>query len=510
MKFLHSITFRVTLWYLAILGVMMVLLGIGVYVTLSNRLYHHLDVSLKERAEHLSEFRDVLSIIAGGMFEDQAGEYITFYYYEGNRLKHIAPKDNVFPMTREVIDRVLSGETLFENVDIPQKGLFRVLISSFTPDNPVVRPDQFRRERQQPNYERRRDGGFKSPPRRDDRPNRPPPPDYKERYDPRMKVTSAALVIARPTKDIESVLRQLFHILVIAIPLTLLLAGGGGIFLAHRALTPVKRISDTARQIEESDLSRRIDVRTKDELGFLAETLNQMIERLENAFKRQKEFTSDASHELRGPLAVIQAEASLSLRKAREPQEYKKTLKVISGEAERMAFLTNQLLELARMDADKEPDVSESINLKEFLQNICSDITILCQEKNLELQTHLLSQVQIKGDRKSLQRMFFNILNNAIKYTKEGGTIRLALEEKDHMAEVSISDTGIGIQKESLPYIFERFYRVDKARSRSEGGSGLGLSICKQIIDVHKGRIDVNSQMGKGSTFTIKLPIITN
>jgi HAMP domain-containing protein len=288
MKFLYSITFRVTLWYLAILSIMLVLLGCGIYVTLSNRLYHNLDLSLRERSEHIGEFRDVLSIIAGGTFEDQTGEYITFYYYADERLHHIAPRGNIFPVTEKLIDHALSGKKLFENIDIPEKGLFRVLISPFTPNNPVIIPDQFRGRRQQPDRERWRDGGFNPPPRRDDRPNRPPPPDHEKRYERRMEIKSAVLVIARPTKDIEIVLSQLLRIIVIAIPLTLFLAGGGGIFLAHRALRPVKYISDTARQIEEKDLSRRIDVRTKDELGFLAETLNQMIERLENAFKRQK------------------------------------------------------------------------------------------------------------------------------------------------------------------------------------------------------------------------------
>lgn len=483
MKFFQSISFRVTLWYLAILSVMLMFLGCSIYLTLSNRLYHNLDLSIKERAGQIHGFRDVMSIIADGTFEDQAGEYITFYYYTDDRLDHIAPKDDLFPMKRDVIDRALSGETLFENIDIPEKGLFRVFISPYTPDNPFVRPNQFRG-------------------------NRPPLPDSKKKYDHIREINSAALVVARPTKDIESVLRQLFHILVTAIPLTLLLAGGGGIFLAHRALKPVKKISDTARRIKENDLSRRIDVGTKDELGFLAETLNQMIERLENAFKRQKEFTSDASHELRGPLAVIQAEASLSLRKVREPREYRKTLEVITNEAERMALLTNQLLELARMDVDKGAYGFESINLTEFLQVIYSDIAILCEEKRLEIKTHLVKQVHIKGDPKSLQRMFFNILNNAIKYTEKGGIIRIALEEKNCMAKVSISDTGIGIPNESLPYIFKRFYRVDKARSRSEGGNGLGLSICKHIIDIHNGRIDVRSQMAKGSTFIIKIPTI--
>ena len=508
MKFFQSISFRVTLWYLTILSVMLVSLGCGIHMTLSHRLYHKLDLTLRERVEHLYGFRDVLSIIAGGTFEDQVGEYITFYYYQGDRLQNIAPKSNFFPVPREVIDRALSGETLFEFVDIPEKGLFRVLVSSFKPDNPVFLPDKSEEIIQKSDYEQwLRDEGFIPDPYRGS-PAIPQSPEQGEGYNRGIEIKSAALVIARPTKDIETVLRQLFYILAIAIPLTLLLAGGGGIFLARRALNPVKKISDTARQIEENDLSRRIDVRTKDELGFLSETLNQMIERLENAFNRQKEFTSDASHELRGPLAVIQAEASLSLRKAREPREYRKTLEVIISEAERMAFLTSQLLELARMDANKGAYVFESIDFKIFLQEICSDIAILCKKKSLELQTHLVRQVQIKGDQKILRRMFFNILNNAIKYTEQGGTIRIALEEKNGMAEVSISDTGIGIPSDSLPYIFERFYRVDKARSRREGGSGLGLSICKHIIDVHKGRIDVNSQTGKGSVFIVKIPTI--
>ncbi len=509
MKFFQSISFRVTLWYLAILSIMLVSLGWGIHVTLSNRLYQKLDLSLSDRAEHLKGFRDVLSIIASGTFEDQAGESITFYFLENDRLHNIAPKGNFFPVSKEIIERVLSGETLFEDVHIPQKGSFRVFISPFIPANPVIMPDQAGGIRQQPGYEQwLRDGGFVPAPPGDDKPNITQSPNQEKGFNRRVEIESAALVIALPSEDIESVLGHLCNILIIAIPLTLLLAGGGGIFLAHRALNPVKKISDTARRIEESDLSRRIDVGTKDELGFLSETLNQMIDRLDKAFNRQKEFTSDASHELRGPLSVIQAEASLSLRKSREPWEYRKTLEVIISETERMGLLTSQLLELARMDAKKSQFVFESIDLNEFLHEICEDMAILCKNKKLELRTDLVKQVQIAGDRKSLRRVFFNILDNAIKYTANGGSVRVVLDEKNRMAEVSITDTGIGIPDDSLPHIFERFYRVDKARSRSDGGSGLGLSISKDIIDVHKGRIDVISQMGKGCRFIIAIPKI--
>ncbi len=549
MNFFRTITFRVTLWYLAILTVLLTSLGYGVHASLSRVLFSNFDAALKERAAHLAGFRDILSIIEGGTFEDQAGEYLTFYYYSSGRLSTIAPRGRVFPVQKDRIDRALAGETRLSTLESPNGGMYRVLITPFKPDNPVIRPLRFSEER--PGGERRPeqgpDGGGRNPrppgdnpgpewrdlnergpmpedgpqrremdgrPERGDGENRPPRPGARSEKPDRKRgrpiiIESAALVIARPTGGIDEALRQLLRILCVAIPLTLVFSAGGGMFLAHRALEPVTHIAETARRIEEKDLSRRIRVRSKDELGYLAETLNQMIDRLENAFKRQKEFTSDASHELRGPLAVIQAEATLSLRKPREAGEYKKTIEVIAGEAEHMSALTEQLLELARADSGREAYHFETLDMNDFVQDICGDMSVLCREKGLELKVELSKRpVAARGDRKTLRRLIFNIVNNAITYTDPGGTVTVSTGTSKSMAVISVADTGAGIPQTCLPHIFKRFYRVDKARSRQGGGSGLGLALCKHIIDVHQGRIKVESRVGQGSRFTIMIPAV--
>lgn len=482
---------------------MLVLLGCGIYMTLSSNLSRNLDQNIRERAEQICKFRDVLSMIMEGTFEDHAGEYITFYYLKEGQLAHIAPKGNSFPVSDKAINRVLSGESFYENVEIPEKGRFRVFLTRFDPDSTVTNPTLTTDNNQNTNS----DGDNKSHLQVETKDKiQTSYQDLKEK-DQSFKIAATSLVIARPVESIEKVLIHLFNILAVAIPVSLTLTIGGGILLAHQALSPVKKIADTARQIGEKDLTRRIDVRTKDELGYLANTLNQMIERLQKSFERQKEFTSDASHELRSPLAVIQAEASLSLRKKREPEEYRKTIELILAEAERMGSLTNQLLELARMDASRNSFNYEPVELKELILELSKDIETLCKDKGIKLQTHQLDHISVSGDSKSLRRVFMNILYNSIKYTNREGAISIALIQKGEFAETTISDTGIGIPSDDLPHIFERFYRVDKARSRSEGGSGLGLSICKHIVDTHRGQVAVSSQSGIGTTVSVKLPI---
>ncbi len=274
MNFIHSITFRLTLWYVAILGLLLTLLGAGVYFSLSRILYNSLDDSLKTRAEQLSGFRDIMSIISSGTFEEEIGELISFYFYSEGELMHISHKQFKIPISKEEIDSVISekaGKNLLTTLEISPQGKLRVIMTPFKPDQPDIRPERFSKR---------------------------PQPSRK------IKVYQAVLTIARPMRDIENALHNLLQILLIAIPLTVLLSCGGGLFLSRRAFNPVKRITDIAEEIGESDLSRRIDIRTNDELGKLASALNRMIERLEKAFTRQQQFTGDASHELRTPLAV--------------------------------------------------------------------------------------------------------------------------------------------------------------------------------------------------------------
>jgi heavy metal sensor kinase len=285
------------------------------------------------------------------------------------------------------------------------------------------------------------------------------------------------------------------------------LAGGGGFFMASRVLKPVERIRQTAQEIGESDLSRRIEVDSEDELGRLTSTLNRMIGRLEAAFSRQRQFTADASHELRTPLAVVQAESTLALRKKRTQDDYRKSLGLISQEAAHMSAVVGKLLYLARIDAGKDQVNFERINLKELLTELASDIEVLAREKGIEFKLARLESLSIEGDRVKLEQLFLNLLENAIRYTPSGGSISASIVREGKAAVIIIKDTGIGISKEHMPHLFERFYRVDKARSRAEGGAGLGLAICQHIVEVHNGSIEVESQIGKGSTFSVSVPL---
>jgi len=234
-----------------------------------------------------------------------------------------------------------------------------------------------------------------------------------------------------------------------------------------------------------------------------------MIGRLERAFQRQKQFTSDASHELRAPLAVIQAESSLALQKERPPSDYRQSLETISQESKQMSLLTDQLLTLARADAGKEQWNFTEVDLGSLITNLSADVEVLCQEKGLSCQLGQTQDSVIKGDEARLRELLMNLLDNAIRYTPAPGIVSISLRLEGQMAVVAVTDTGIGIPAEDIPFIFERFYRVDKSRSRAEGGTGLGLAICRHIAEAHGGKIEVESQVGVGSTFSVWFPLLS-
>lgn len=479
MTFAHSITFRFTLWYLLVLAVLLFLLSIGTYFNLSRTLNANLDQTLRARAEQLIAFRDIAGIIERGQFEENIGELVSIFSEQQGRPARVSTRTGSIPLPRDLVEQVIGGDAFFLTLVTEKGQSLRVFATPYF--------------------------NFTAPPRRDQTErgipdNRPPRLEERNRDRPQ----PAALVVSRDTSSIEEALDALVRTLLIAVPLTLLIAGGGGIFLARRVLTPVDHITRAARRIEESDLSKRIPVTTSDELGRLAATLNQMIERLERAFKRQKQFTGDASHELRTPLAVIEAESTLSLKRERSLEEYQRSLGVIAEEANHMASIIDQLLNLARADAGKEQLEFSPVQLDECLRRICATHENACQAKEIELSVHIVSPTTVQGNAAMLTLLFTNLITNAIKYTPNGGKITCLIHREGKTAIVAISDTGIGIPAKDLPLIFDRFYRVDKARSRAEGGSGLGLAICKQIVELHSGSIMVESAPGQGSTFTVK------
>jgi heavy metal sensor kinase len=486
MKIFSSISFKFTSWYLALLGILLLALGFGTYFSLSQRMYDTLDATLLERAEQIVQFKDVINIVAGGTLEGEPGELLSFFYYTGKRLEHVSYKGHKIQIDSALIDQILNnGDSQYSFISSSEEGQLRLYLRRYTPPassgsdpRPLLLPSAAE-----------------------------DPSLLLGRKKMVADIDSSVLVIARPTKAIALALNQLAQILVIALPLTLLLMGCCGIFFLRIVLRPVQNINDTAREISVSDLSRRIEVTTGDELGRLAATINHMIARLEKAFARQKELTGDASHELRAPLAVIQAEATLALQKERDAGSYQKSLDIIVSESEQMSTLIGQLLFLARADSGNEWANLEVLDLAPFLEDLSTVMEPLCADKQLNLGIDRLESVHIKGDRNLLRRVILNLLRNAIQYTPEGGDIKLSVIKNEEMALLSVTDNGIGIAEEDLSQIFERFYRVDKARSRESGSSGLGLAICKHIVDLHQGKIEVISQLGQGTCFVVKLPL---
>jgi heavy metal sensor kinase len=289
-------------------------------------------------------------------------------------------------------------------------------------------------------------------------------------------------------------------------PLTLLFVVGGGYFLARRALAPVQSMTQSANQISADRLSQRIDVENPDdELGALAQTLNRMIERLERSFAEMQRFTADAAHELRTPLAVIRNEAEVALRVSRTPDEYSHVLGNLLEETNRLSHMADQLLFLCRQDAGLLAGKQDRVNIDTLLRDVIANMQLVADAKAVALSLTADCNCDVRGDASQLRRVFYNLLDNAIKYTDSGGTVAVAATAARGAVSVSIKDSGIGIPAEHLPRIFDRFYRVDPARA-GEAGAGLGLSICQSIIASHDGTIVVESRLQKGTMVCVTLP----
>ncbi|WP_049755262.1 sensor histidine kinase [Petrotoga mobilis] len=318
--------------------------------------------------------------------------------------------------------------------------------------------------------------------------------------------SNVVIIIGRFTNEIENVLARLKMILISTGVLVMILAGIGGFFYADSSLKPVEKIINTAKNIEENNLTERIKVNSQDELGRLASTLNQMISRLEKAFEQQKQFTADVSHDLRTPLSIIQAESSLTLKKDRSIDEYKKSLELILEETSYMSEIIDKLLFLARSDNKTQFYNFTKTNLKSLLEEVIKKVSPLYHNKSLTLQVEKLEELNIRADKDKLKEALINILDNSLKYTDEG-KVTISSVKIGNFAKISIEDTGRGIPKEDLHRIFDRFYRGDKARTSSEKSTGLGLAIVKEIVNAHDGRIEVESEVGKGTVFSLFLPI---
>ena len=481
----RSLRFKLTLWYVFLLGVLLVAFSSFLYLTLSKSLYRDVDNKLRSLAELIaSESASPLSKFGFGNLDQTLeatmnlrpiGKFIQVLDESGK----IGPKsDNLrnvqLPISLNALKNASMGLTTYETSRSVGNTPLRIVTL------PIAEKDH----------------------------------------------TMRIVQVASSLEDVEDALNTLLLILTITVPSILILASVGGQFLAHKALKPVDQITQTARMITSQNLNQRIPpLKVKDEIGRLVETFNEMITRLDQSFCQIKQFSSDASHELKTPLTILRGEVEVSLRKERNPTEYQKILKSNLEEIDRMTHIVEDLLLLSRADSGEIQLAHKELSLSEIVREIVPQAQFLGESKRLSIHTFLPeSQITILGDRLRIRELFLNLLENAVKYTEQGGNITIQLA-KNHtpppggnngngvdpgrtgFAEIKVTDTGIGIAKEDQRRIFDRFYRVDKARSREQGGSGLGLSICKWIVEAHHGTISVESDLGKGSSFTVLLPL---
>ncbi|MBV9386599.1 MAG: HAMP domain-containing protein [Chroococcidiopsidaceae cyanobacterium CP_BM_ER_R8_30] len=316
------------------------------------------------------------------------------------------------------------------------------------------------------------------------------------------------LQVGQSLSSVKEILASLYEQILLGLPLVLLLTGLGGLFLASRALRPINRITQTAQAISANDLTRRIGYQgSADEVGRLAITFDRMLNRLQAAFNRERRFTADASHELRTPLTAIKGRISVTLSRARTALEYENTLLALEHEVDRLIRLSTDLLFLARLEQGFLRFSRSTLVLSDLLDTILEQAQPLAEMRHITLIEDIASGLSIYGDLDCLIRLFLNLLDNAIKYTPVGGEITVQATAQGSNICVAISDTGPGISPEHLPHLFERFYRVEADRSRSTGGAGLGLAIAWEIAYAHGGTLSVQSQLGAGTTFTVRLPV---
>jgi heavy metal sensor kinase len=317
-----------------------------------------------------------------------------------------------------------------------------------------------------------------------------------------------AVEVGARTAPIDAALGRLLAALAIGLPIAIAFAVIGGFLLVHRSLVPMERIARKAEEITQHNLSERLPVeRTGDELERLSLSLNHMITRLEEAVQGHKRLVADASHELRTPLTVMRGELESM---AADPQTSPGTREMLSSlleEVERLAAVVDGLLALSRLDTGEASAAWVKFDLAELVATTADQMSLLAEDKGISVACEAPEPVIVEGNRARLKQVVVNLLDNAIKYTPNGGTVRLKVASQDERGVLEISDSGMGIPPEALPHVFERFYRVERSRSREQGGAGLGLSIVKAICAAHGAAVELQSTPDQGSRFSIRFPL---
>ncbi|GHO99355.1 two-component sensor histidine kinase [Reticulibacter mediterranei] len=322
--------------------------------------------------------------------------------------------------------------------------------------------------------------------------------------------TIALIQVGESLENLHTLLHQLVAALLVVGTLVLACCAAVSYWLAGYSFAPIQRLAQTARKIKAGDLKSRVPVPPiRDEVQYLALTLNEMLESLEQAFARQRRFVADASHELRTPVAVIRNTAGVALLEPPQLDETVVALSEIRTETERLTLLLTDLLTLARGDEGQTRFEQETVQFDQLVETVAATLDQLAAERDIQLEVQIPHEVALLGDEARLIQVVMNLLDNAIRYTNPGGQVCVSVKQTASEACLIVRDTGIGIAPEHLPHIFERFYRADPMRRETGGSnSGLGLSIVEWIIHAHGGSVVVNSQVGQGTCFTVRLPLV--
>ncbi|WP_445664709.1 sensor histidine kinase [Fodinibius sp. AD559] len=462
-----SISKKLAFWYGLSLFVMLSLFGYFLYETFHNSIHHNYDRHLRFEAEqllpHIDTDGDTLAIDLSGYSRNAAlksgveyGTYVRLYNQEG-QLIYKSPNftDVNRPLKTEPPDAV--EEYSFSNQwqDLPARTLFY------------------------------------------------PIRDSNKEFCGWLEITGFEWMLH---EELSRFRQYLAVLIAISVAFSIL----GGYWLSRKALTPVASINEAAKSITATDLDKRIPVnyQVRDELTDLAETFNIMLNRLQKGFEREKRFTSDAAHELMTPLSSLQSDAEIMLRKPRSKEEYRETIQRMLTETRRMSEMVHLLLQLSRVESVHRSQ-PETINISRITEAVVSKHQEYAEGKNVKIQTQIDPDLQVRAHVAYIEEVVNNLLENALKYTPNGGSIDLQLQRSSGKAVLHLTDTGIGFDQETKKHLFERFYRANNQDVQESSGSGLGLSLVKAIVELYDGKIRAYSNgQGEGSTFVVELPLV--
>lgn len=457
---------RLTLWYGSTLALVLIVFSVVLYNVTARSLRDAVDQSLEETANtavRSLEERGFLPLIDEEELLSQFPElaridkFFQIFSPSGTiTLRSPNIKQHEVPLSRTALETTFSGKSIFESAKYPKEPQLRL----------VSVPIMYR------------------------------------------GTLLYIVQVGTSMESIEDTLRRLLLVLLVTMPIALAVSLASGWFLAGRALRPVDAITLAAQRIAAGDLSQRLTVSTSpDEIGRLASMFNDMIGRLDVSFRQIRQFTSDASHELRTPLTVMKGETELVLRRPRPLSDYQSVLESNLEEIDRMTRIVDELLFLSRADMGEVRMETLPVGLESLVEDIHRQATLLGQDRNIAVTLGTVMPAVVQGDELRLRELLLNLVENAIKYSHPNGKVEISLVAEGSYARLSVRDQGIGIAPDDLSRIFHRFFRTDGARAHTKKGTGLGLAICTWIADSHKGRIDVTSEPGIGSTFTVTLPL---